>query len=121
MVERVEERLDVGLDEPDRAGPGVLDLVERGVAGTPGTEPVRTVTEHRLIDTLQQERDGSLYQLVVPSGDPERASAVGLGDVDAARGREPIRAGHDPVDDRLQPLAGEPVQRRAVGTGSRIA
>src|SRR5262249_60240096 len=53
VVDVVKAPLDIALDEPGRVLPGVVHLVERGMAASLGSEAVGPVAELRLVVRLQ--------------------------------------------------------------------
>ena len=75
VVDRVEERADVGVEHP--VHPFLMDAdpesVQRLMLASPFTEPVGKAEEVRLIDGVQHRRHGVLDDLVLQGGDAERA------------------------------------------------
>ena len=89
VVDVVVEASDVDVDQPLHAGPGVLDVIQRGVARPAGPKAMRVGREDRLVDGLQQPTRNLLDQLVVAGRKTQRAfPAGGLGDVHPSNGRE---------------------------------
>ena len=64
MVDVVEEPLNIAFDDPVGALAGGLDLEQCRVTASFGSEPVRRVFEHGLVDRLQQHSHHLLHQLV---------------------------------------------------------
>jgi hypothetical protein len=86
-AERVEERPDVGVQNPvDPALPDPeRERVQRIVLAPPGSEPVAEAQERRLKDRRQEHHHRCLDDLVLQGRDAERPlSAIRLGDVPAA-------------------------------------
>src|SRR5262249_8846237 len=82
MVDVVVASLDVTLDEPLHAFPGLVDPVQRGMATASWPETVREVGELRLVVGVQQATHDLLQQLVRPRRDAEGTHLpVGLRDI----------------------------------------
>jgi hypothetical protein len=82
MADRVEERPEVGVEDPVDPLPGDPggERVQRVVLTTPGPEPVAEAEELRLIDRGEDGHHRGLDDLVLQRRDAERPlSAVRLG------------------------------------------
>jgi hypothetical protein len=55
VVKAAEAVRDVALDKPRSAGPGVVDLLQRGMASASFPEPVRPVRKLRLVVCLEKQ------------------------------------------------------------------
>src|SRR5580704_8879300 len=105
----VEAAFDVALDNPrvwQPAPPFVLiaflrqsasaEVLQRAVAATAGSEPVRNMPKLRLEDRLQQEFDRALNDAILDRGDTQGTELPwfsGLGDENAPGRAGPICAG----------------------------
>src|SRR4051812_29040413 len=104
LVNRVEERPDVGVQDPAHLGAGDpnRDRVQRIVRAPSGPEPVRETEEVLLVDGAQHLDHRALDDFVFYRRDGQRApAAVRLGDEPAAGGQRPVRS---PVDPLVQAL-----------------
>jgi len=102
LVHRVEELLDVGVEYPvhlPRVDPH-HERVQRVMRAAPWSESVAESEEILLVDRVQRRRRRPLDDLVLQSGDRERALAsIRFGNIDPPAGRRPIRS---PMNPRVQ-------------------
>lgn len=97
MADAVEERPDVGVEDPVHRPLGDLEgeRVQRIVLGTPRTEPVGKAEKIRLVDRVQHLHQRPLDDLVLERRDAERPlPAVGLRNVLPPRRLRPVAAAH---------------------------
>src|SRR5207249_645358 len=91
VVERIETRGDVTLNEPGRARPGVGHLAKRGVASPAGPVPVGPVGKLGFVVRLKQQAYHLTDQLVRPRRQAQRSTfPVAFRDVDSPGWAEPV-------------------------------
>src|SRR5205814_4958001 len=98
LAHRGEERADVGVQYPVhlRAGDPNHERIHRIVRAASGPEPIREPEEIFLVDRAQHRSRGSLDDLVLKSGDRDRAlPTIRLGYINAP---------HSPMDAGMQVL-----------------
>jgi hypothetical protein len=125
LVDRIKESRDIGVQyvvhlravDPDIQG------VQRIVLTALGSESVREPEEFLLVDRVQHGDRGSLDDLILQSGDRERAlTAIRLRDVLTPRGPSPVRSSVDLFMQRREILievclVGPPRQPIHAGSG----
>lgn len=94
MIDVVEEPDHIDINEPFYTRPAVLDLIQRGMAGSATPEAVRMNAENRFIHDFQQQLHHALNELVIGGRHTQRALlSVGLGNINPAdRGKSVIPA-----------------------------
>ena len=95
LADRVEERLDVGVEHPVDAPPPdpERERVQRVVLAALRSEPVAEAQELRLVDRRQDGNHRRLDDLVLQGSDAERPlSAIRLGNVRPARWQRSVRS-----------------------------
>jgi hypothetical protein len=125
VADAVEERPDVGVEDPVHRPPGDPEgeRIQRIVLGAPRSEPVGEAEEVRLVDRVQHLHQRPLDDLVLERRDAERPlPAVGFRDVLPPRRLRPVAAAHhaavqvaDVAIERTRVLP----PRHPVDTGSR--
>src|SRR6516164_5957275 len=103
VVDRVEERADIGVEHP--VHPFLMDAdpesIQRLMLASPFTEPVRKAKEVRLIDGVQYRRHGVLDDFVLQRGNAERPEfAVRFGNIDSTGWQRAVAAGLDHIPER---------------------
>src|SRR5215467_3895839 len=104
LAHRVEERSDIGVQNEVHLPAGDPDTkrIHRIMRAAPRSESIREPKEVFLVDRVQHRSRRPLDDLVLQSGNRERAlPSVRLGYIDPPRRRRPIRS---PVDPRMQVL-----------------